>query len=194
MRSEYNKYWYQQYRLQNSNGCSTYLFLIAFALFCLIFAGCRTKKVITDESSTVSLIDTTKTAADSLTATRNITDKTKTTQTEEENDQVEFVNGGGTITIDTAGNVTLSGVKSYKGNRKAAQHEERGITIADEVSHVHNEQANGIKSDESKTSHEESNTKTEKPVWYQTVLAKIGRLCCIAALLWVLFLYLKRKF
>lgn len=194
MRSEYNKYWYQQYRLQNSNGCSTYLFLIAFALFCLIFAGCRTKKVITDESSTVSLIDTTKTAADSLTATHDLTDTTKTTQTEEESEVVEFVDDGGTITIDTAGNVTLSGVKSYKGNRKAAQHEERGITIADEVSHMHNEQANGIKSDESKTSHGESKTKTEKPVWYQTVLAKIGRLCCIAALLWVLFLYLKRKF
>ena len=194
MRSEYNKYWYQQYRLQNSNGCSTYLFLIAFALFCLMFAGCRTKKVVTDESSTVSLIDTTKTAADSLTATRDLTDTTKTTQTEEESGVVEFVDGGGTITIDTAGNVTLSGVKSYKGNRKAARHEERGVTIADEVSQVHNEQANGIKADESKTSHRESETKIEKPVWYQTVLAKIGGLCCIAALLWALFLYLKRKF
>lgn len=194
MRSEYNKYWYQQYRLQNSNGCSTYLFLIAFALFCLMFAGCRTKKVVTDESSTVSLIDTTKTAADSLTATHDLTDTTKTTQTEEESEVVEFVDGGGTITIDTAGNITLSGVKSYKGNRITARREERGVTIADEVSQVHNEQANGIKADESKTSHGESETKIEKPVWYQTVLAKISGLCCIAALLWALFLYLKRKF
>lgn len=194
MRSEYNKYWYQQYRLQNSNGCSKYLFLIAFALFCLMFAGCRTKKVVTDESSTASLIDTTKTAADSLTATRDLTDTTKTTQTGEESEVVEFVDGGGTITIDTAGNVTLSGVKSYKGNRKAARHEEKGVTIADEVSRVHSEQANGIKANESKMSHGESETKIEKPVWYQTVLAKIGGLCCIAALLWALFLYLKRKF
>lgn len=194
MRSEYNKYWYQQYRLQNSNGCSTYLFLIAFALSCLMFAGCRTKKVVTDESSTVSLIDTTKAAADSLTVTRDLTDTTKTTQTEEESEVVEFVDGGGTITIDTAGNVTLSGVKSYRGNRKTAQHEEKGVTIADEVSQVHNEQANGIKANESKISHGEIETKTEKPVWYQTVLAKIGGLCCIAALLWALFLYMKRKF
>ena len=132
-----------------------------------MFTGCRTKKVVTDESSTVSLIDTTKTAADSLTAAHDLTDTTKTTQTEEESEVVEFVDGGGTITIDT---------------------------IADEVSQVHNEQANGIKADESKTSHGESETKIEKPVWYQTVLAKIGGLCCIAALLWALFLYLKRKF
>ena len=194
MRSEYNKYWYHQYRLQNSNGCSTYLFLIAFALFCLMFAGCRTKKVVTDESSTITLTDTTKTAADSLTATHGLTDTTKTMQTEEESGAIEFVDGGGTITIDTAGNVTLSGVKSCRGNRKTARHEERGITVADELSQVHNEQANGVKADESKATHGESETKTEKPVWYQTVLAKIGGLCCIAALLWALFLYLKRKF
>ena len=178
MRSEYSKYF----------------FLTAFALFALMFAGCRTKKVVTDESSKVSLTDTTKNVADSLIATHDLTDTTKTTQTEEEAGVVEFVDGGGTITIDTAGNVTLSGVKSYKGNRKAARHEERGVTVADEVSQVHSEQANGIKADESKAGHRESETKVEKPVWYQTVLAKIGGLCCIAALLWALFLYLKRKF
>lgn len=41
----------------------------------------------------------------------------------------------------------------------------------------------------------------EKPVyiekqlkWYDTGFIHIGRLCCIAAILWMLFLYLKRKF
>lgn len=30
--------------------------------------------------------------------------------------------------------------------------------------------------------------------WYDTGFLHIGRLCCIAAILWALFLYLKRKF
>lgn len=30
--------------------------------------------------------------------------------------------------------------------------------------------------------------------WYDTVFLHIGRICCIAAILWAMFLYLKRKF
>ena len=90
MRDEYKKYWYHQFRLQNSNGCSTYLFLVAFALFCLILSGCRTKKVVTDESSTVSLTDTTKTQTDSLTNTVTLTDTTKITETTEQSTVCAF--------------------------------------------------------------------------------------------------------
>ena len=194
MRDEYKKYWYHQFRLQNSNGCSTYLFLVAFAMFCLILSGCRTKKVVTDESSTVSLIDTTKTQTDSLTNTVTLTDTTKTTETTEQNTVIEFVAGGGTVSIDSAGNVTLTGVASITGNLKNDKTEQAGVTVHDEQTQVHNEQANGVQSNEQTQIHHEAETVTEKPRWYQTILAKIGGLCCIAALLWLLFLYLKRKF
>lgn len=37
--------------------------------------------------------------------------------------------------------------------------------------------------------------KVEKPVkWYNHGFVLVGRLCCIAAILWALFLYIKRKF
>lgn len=35
----------------------------------------------------------------------------------------------------------------------------------------------------------------EKPIkWYNQVFVCLGRLCCIAVILWLIFLYLKRKF
>lgn len=164
------------------------------AVVCLVLAGCHTTKKAVTEQSTVSLTDTTKTESDSLTAKETLIDTTKTTASVEQSAVIEFVEGGGTVSIDTAGNVTLSGVKSIKGDLKANTKEEKGITIADEVTQTHDEQNNGIKADESKLNHSSRETETKKPVWYQTVLAKIGGLCCIAALLWLLFLYLKRKF
>ena len=177
MRNEYNRYWYHQFRQNNSNGCSTYLFLIAFALLCLVVAGCRTHKAVTDESSTVSIVDTTQVETDSLTVTQTFTDTTQITTATEQNTTINFVDGGGTVSIDSAGNITLTGVQSITGN----------LT-------TNTNQQNGITNNESHASHTEKETKTEKPVWYQTILAKIGGLCCIAALLWLLFLYLKRKF
>ena len=37
--------------------------------------------------------------------------------------------------------------------------------------------------------------KVEKPVkWYNQGFVWVGRLCCIASILWALFLYIKRKF
>ena len=107
---------------------------------------------------------------------------------------IEFVDGGGTVTIDSTGNVTLSGVKSIKGNFKQKAKEEKGITQADESVSTHNSKHGGIGLIESENRHEMKESKAEAPKWYQTILAKIGGLCCIAALIYAIFLYLKRKF
>ena len=194
MRNEYNRYWYHQFRQNNSNGCSTYLFLMAFALLCLVVAGCRTHKAVTDESGTVSIVDTTQVETDSLTATQTFTDTTQTTTTTEQNTTINFVDGGGTVSIDSAGNITLTGVQSITGNLTTNTNQQNGISQTNEVTQTHTDTQNGITNNESHASHTEKEAKTEKPVWYQTILAKIGGLCCIAALLWLLFLYLKRKF
>lgn len=194
MRDEYKKYWYQQYRLQNSNGCSTYLFLIAFALFCLMFTGCRTKKMVTDENVTVSITDTTKTETDSLTQSLTLTDTTKTTETVQQSTTIVFVPDGGTVSIDSAGNVTLTGVQSITGNLKVDKTKQAGVTQQSDKTEVHGTQSNGIQANEQKQTHKESETKVEKPRWYESLMARIGGLCCFAVLLWALFLYLKRKF
>lgn len=196
--------------------------LLAALMLIASLAGCRAKKALIDESSAVVKIDTTKTVADSLTATKSVTgtetvsltathaatDTTKTTAQVEESTVIDFVDSGGTVSIDTAGNVTLTGVKSIKGDIRRQHNEVKGFTQTDAetlteaketaqnetITNTHNEQANGVTTNEQKQNHQERETTITRPRWYQTVLAKIGGLCCIAALLWLLFLYLKRKF
>lgn len=196
--------------------------LLAALMLIASLAGCRAKKALIDESSTIVQVDTTKTAADNLTATQTVSDTetasltathaathtTKTAAQVEESTVIDFVDSGGTVSIDTAGNVALTGVKSIKGDTRRQHNEVKGFTQTDTetlaevketaqngtITNTHNEQVNGITNNEQKQSHQEKETTITRPKWYQTILAKIGGLCCIAALLWLLFLYLKRKF
>ena len=196
--------------------------ILTVLMLIMALAGCRAKKAVIDESSAVVRIDTTKiaadttgarqtvtiAAADSLTTTQATTDTTKTATKQELNTVVEFVDNGGTVSIDTAGNLTLTGVKSIKGRltyekvkAKGFTHSEKTkqvaateIAVAEESTQAHTERINGTTAKEQRQSHQQRETTAVRPKWYQTVLAKIGGLCCIAVLLWLLFLYLKRKF
>ena len=141
------------------------LVIIALAVIAWLVCGCRSHKTVIDESHNTAFVDTTKVEADSTGQSHQVTDTTKTETQTEQSAAIEFVDGGGTVTIDSTGNVTLSGVKSIKGNFKQTENR-----------------------------HEMKESKAEAPKWYQTILAKIGGLCCIAALIYAIFLYLKRKF
>ena len=173
---------------------NTLIVLHVVAILLWLFCGCRSHKTVIDESHNTAFVDTTKVEADSLAQTTTSVDTTKTTTETENSAAVEFVDGGGTVTIDSAGNMTLSGVKSIKGNFKQKAREEKGITQADESVSTHNSKHGGIGLIESENRHETKESKAEAPKWYQTILAKIGGLCCIAALIYAIFLYLKRKF
>lgn len=172
----------------------TLLVILAIAAVIWLLCGCRTKKMVTDENVTVSITDTTKTQTDSLTQSTTLTDTTKTTETVQQNTTIVFVPDGGTVSIDSAGNVTLTGVASITGNLKADKTQQAGVTQQSDQTEVHNTQSNGIQANEQTQVHKESETKVEKPHWYESLMAKIGGLCCLAALLWALFMYLKRKF
>ena len=71
-------------------------------------------------------------------------------------------------------------------------HRNFGLTRKSEEAAAHREQSNGLKADQ--TRHEKRNEeKTPARKWYETTFARIGQGVCIAALMWLLFLYLKRK-
>lgn len=162
--------------------------MVAVCLF-----SCKSKQaIVTDSNSVVSVTDTTKVIADTATYRHTETDTTKTAGQFEDGGKVEFVEGGGKVSIDTAGNVILEGVKNIKHRRKGSVTQDKGITQAEEKNAGHTEQLNGITNDQT------HQVKTEeKPApgqkWYETGFMRIGQLCCIALLMWVLFLYLKRK-
>lgn len=184
--------------------------------------GCQTKKVAISESIGVSVSDTTKAEADSLTIwhaeqtreSENLiseykeTDTTKITKASEESIVIDFVDGGGTVSIDTAGSLIIDGVKSIKADIRLHQAKQGGImqdrkeTLAERtettkngvLTNVHGKQENGIAGDWQKYTQQETEKEPERRRWYQALLESVGSLCCIAALLWLLFLYLKRKF
>ena len=105
---------------------------------------------------------------------------------------IEFVEGGGKVNIAPDGNVTLEGVKSIKSQRKGSVAQDKGVSQQVEDTAGHHEQANGIQAEQNdQQKYTEEMTPAQK--WYETALARLGLGVCIAALLWVLFLYLRRK-
>ena len=156
--------------------------------------SCRTQKAVTtiDQDSSLSYVDTTKTAADTASHKVNAIDTTKITTAFEGNNVIEFVEGGGKVSIDPAGNMTLEGVKNMRGQHKGCIAQEKGVSQQVEDTAAYHEQVNGVeakKTDRQKCTEE----KTTAKKWYETALARLGLGVCIAALLWVLFLYLRRK-
>lgn len=169
------------------------LIIAVGAATCIL--SCRTQKAVTatDQNSTLSYADTTKTVADTAGRTQNDTDTTKTAVIYEGVGLIEFVKGGGKVSIDSAGNVTFEGVKNIKGQRKGNIAQGKGVTRKVEEAAGHREQLNGVTADQTQR---EKRTEERPPAqkWYETVFAWIGLGACIAALMWLLFLYLKRKF
>lgn len=167
-------------------------------LFCMAAAACllscRTQKAVTatDQRSEVSYVDTTQTVTDTTRYTQTETDTTRTSAAYEGVGVIEFVETGGKVSIDSAGNVTFEGVRNIRGRCKGTATRENGIARHKEQTSGHVEQSKGVAADHS---HIEKHTEETPPAqkWYNTAFARIGQAVCLAFLLWLLFLYLKRK-
>lgn len=178
----------------------------------LIVYGCKAKQTVIKENTTTSIVDTTKAVVDTMGAVVTTTDTmdeaishidtTKTAQSIEQSVEVEFVDGGGVFNIDTAGNVTIHGIKAIKGIGRAKTMQFNGVTNTTSTSQIHNqktstvqshrEQAGGLTKNEAKQSQTEE--KTSRAIrWYERPLIWIGSLCCIAVLLWLIFIYIHKK-
>lgn len=158
----------------------------------VILIGCKAKQSIVTENQTATLIDTTHTETDSMSAlsTAIVTDSSG--QHVEGRALIEFVDGGGSVTIDTAGNVTINGIKSIKGRHQADSHQVKGVATSDTVTASHTDQANGITKNYARQNHKEE--KASRAIrWYERPLIWIGSLCCIAAILWLMFIYIHKK-
>lgn len=169
------------------------MFVGAAFVAALCMLSCRTQKVATtDRSSEASYVDTTKTVADSARYTQTDTDTTRTSATYEGVGVIEFVETGGKVSIDTAGNISFEGVRNIRGRRKGTAAQDKGSARNIKQTAGHLEQSKGVSAD-----HSRSEKRTEEtpptPKWYNTAFARIGQAVCLAFLLWLLFLYLKRK-
>lgn len=163
----------------------TWVGIIVFALTWLItLCGCKSHKVVTE----VTRIDTTKTVTDSVAVRTVTTDTAKSDTRATAFEVVQFVDSGGVILIDSMGNVSLQGVKLYKSAR--AYHRQAVRRAAQQTDSVCSSviQSNGIKEH---CKQEQPEAKADK--WYKSIVCPVVTLCCIAALLYLLFLYIKKK-
>lgn len=164
------------------------------ALFGLI--GCKTTKKAVSESSitTREETDTTKLATDSIHVGTIKTDNRTTLTYFSDWGYIEFANNGGTLTIDTLGNLKADGVKSYQHGKKATQKKAESITQSKDSTDTHKLQANGAQSRGNKQANKGPQKQGVKALkWYQRTIYHIGCLCCVAAIIYVIFLYLRRK-
>lgn len=163
------------------------------ALFGLI--GCKTTKKAVSESSTTTReeTDTTKLATDSIHVGTIRTDNRTTLTYFSDWGYIEFADSGGTLTID-GGLISAKGVKSYHQGKRATQAKAENITQNEDSTAAHKLQANGIQSRDNKQAKQEPQKQGVKALkWYQRTIYHIGFLCCVAAIIYAIFLYLRRK-
>lgn len=164
------------------------------ALFGLI--GCKTTKKSVLESSitTREETDTTKLVTDSIHVGTIKTDHRTTLTYFSDWGYIEFANNGGTLTIDTLGNLKADGVKSYQHGKKATQKKAESITQSKDSTDTHKLQANVVQSRDNKQDNREPQKQGVKALkWYQRTIYHIGFLCCVVTIIYAIFLYLQRK-
>lgn len=184
------------YNQTRRRGCLGLIAYMAIALMAVIMiCSCSTQKSVTntDRDSSLSYADTTKIVADTTGYKQTDTDTTKAVATYEGIGLIEFVADGGKVSIDSAGNVTFEGIKNIKGKRKGNIEQDKGVSRKVEEAAGHREQLKGVNIDQTQRE-KRTEEKTPARKWYETALARLGLGVCIAALMWLIFLYLKRKF
>lgn len=184
---------YNQTRRLGCLGLIAYIVIVLMAV--ILICSCSTQKSVTntDRDSSLSYADTTKIVADTTGYKQTDTDTTKTVAAYEGIGLIEFVDGGGKVSIDSAGNVAFEGVKNIKGKHKGSIAQDKGVAREVKETAGHREQLNGVKADQIQ-SEKRTEEKTTTQRWYETAFVRLGQGVCIAALMWLLFLYLKRKF
>ncbi len=161
------------------------------ALFGLI--GCKTQKKVVSESIVSERTDTTKLVTDSIHKETTKQENRTTLTIYNDWGYIEFADSGGTLTID-GGLICAKGVKSYHQGKQATQAKAENITQNEDTTATHKLQANGIQSRDNKQTEQQPQKQGVKALkWYQRTIYHIGALCCVAAIIYAIFLYLRRK-
>jgi len=151
----------------------------------LLLMGCKVKKTVTE---TVS-VDTTKTVYDSVYIGDAVVDTSEIDAYGVTYETVLFVDRGGAIYRDSAGRMVLQGVRLYRYASAYNDKRRNGISQQKDSTRASLVRVNGV----------QERVKQEQPAMKQiqshkrTVVKYAVSLCCIAALLYLIFLYTKRK-
>lgn len=168
--------------------------LVLLGLMGLI--GCKSKQAVTTTTEVrETQTDTSTINVDSVLKSTTKQEKRTTVTLYNDWGYIEFADSGGTLTID-GGLIKADGVKSYRQGKQATKKQDTEINEQADSTATHKAQANGI------TNERQSDTKQHPKAqkqgvaalkWYQRTIYHIGALCCIAAIIWAVFLYIKKR-
>ncbi len=160
---------------------------ILFAAAAAILTGCKSKQPL---ESREAVIDTTKVSSDSVGGRTVSSETSSKSETWADSSILVFEPGGGTLTVDTAGGIALHGLQSWKVTRRRAKSNTKAKRQAEDSATVSYDRYSGLAFESVR--HPVQDKRTTQ-AWYENAFMHIGALCCIAALIYVMFLYLKRK-
>lgn len=166
--------------------------IAAIALMVLLVACRARKEIVTEMESSMAVVDTTRVVVVGGHYVSTAIDSMKTETGRESGSVVEFVAGGGRVSVDSAGNVTLEGVRNISGWEKDSTHRSGGRSETEEKGAVAATVDNGIDVKGVASAKAVEKTDTGRR-WYETLFLRLGQGVCIAALMWMLFLYLRRR-
>lgn len=165
---------------------------ICLLFLCGLVGGCKTQKKVVPESSISERTDTTKVTTDSI---HEVTTKQENrTNMVFYNDwgYIEFADSIGTLTIN-GDVVSAKGVKSYHQGKQTSLTNAESITQSKDSTTTRKQQENAIYNQSKKQTEQPQKQGVKALKWYQRTIYHIGFLCCLAAIIYAIFLYLRRK-
>lgn len=159
--------------------------------------GCKAASGCTVATESELKMDTTKQSADSTQKTTTKEEKRTTVTLYNDWGRIEFADSGGMLTID-GGLIKADGVKSYRQGKQAVQKQDTDTKVQTDSAATHEERANGIINERRSSTNRQSRAQPQKQgvtalKWYQRTIYHVGALCCLAAIIWTVFLYIKRR-
>lgn len=169
------------------------LILIATYMMAACLFSCRSKQTFTIESdSTTVMVDSTRIISDTFINHHSEIDTSKNTERSEYGHILEFVEQGGKVTINSAGNITIDGIRNITDNYKSDIFLNKGISSRKDSIEIYNVRQNSLSAN--RTNHIKSeNITIPATSWYDKAFTHIGQLCCSVLLMYLIFLYIRRK-
>lgn len=157
------------------------------ALAIAALAGCKTKQHTIRETT---YTDTTRVTLDSA----RVTSESASTETTEvmraDSTFVRFVEGGGRVEIDSAGNMRFWGVAAVRHGRHSHAQQQQQRTASSTATTLRKDEKKAVQQVQR---YEARPQPKQRRTLLDKMLISVGRLVCFAALAFLIYIYLKRK-
>lgn len=147
-------------------------------LILTLLSSCKVSKHSvkqTDVKSHISVTDSLSVKTDSVKHSWLLTDTTRVIASDSTLVVIDFEQGGGVVSIDSIGRISISRVKAIKSHRKATQVTNRGVNLSAQTDSVASVKSERVKMDEAVTvkASEMTDTKSESLTGWLEIIGAI---------------------